>query len=62
MLSAVGVMIWDENRNFGSEQKNQYESALFRSGITTCYPDRFETGPDFVPGLPHAVCSLLQVP
>ena len=36
MLAAVGVMIWDENRNFGSEQTNQCESALFRSRMTAC--------------------------
>ena len=28
---------------------------LFRTRITECYSDRVETGPDFVPGLPHAV-------
>ena len=29
--------------------------SLFRTRITTCYPDRAATGPHFVPGLPHAV-------
>ena len=28
MLSAVGVMNWDENRNFGSEQANQYHDMI----------------------------------
>ena len=40
---------------------------LFCTRITPCYPDRAATGPNFVPGLPHAVAhsrrsnaSLLQ--
>ena len=32
-----------------------YESALFRTRVTTCYPERVEAGPDFVPGLSHVV-------
>ena len=28
MLSAVGIMNWDENRNFGSEQANQYHDMV----------------------------------
>ena len=36
-------------------------AADFRTRITACYSDRVETGPDFVPGLPHAVAHSLQV-
>ena len=35
--------------------------ALFRTRITACcYPDRVETGPHFVPGLPHVPARLSQ--
>ena len=39
---AVGAAISDEIR--------AYASCRFRTRITTCYPDRVETGPGFVPG------------
>ena len=29
--------------------------SLFRTRITTCYSDRVEAGPDFVPESPHVV-------
>ena len=39
-----------------------YVFSSFRTRITTCYSDRVETGPDFVPGLPHVVAHFSQVP
>ena len=39
--------------NAGPSSRLAFSS--FRTRITTCYPNRVDAGPDFVPGLPHVV-------
>ena len=36
-------------------QTASYVFSFFRTRITTCFSDRVETGPDFVPVIPHVV-------
>ena len=41
--------------NVGYDGLSWYVFSSFRTRITTCHSDRAATGPDFVPGLPHAL-------
>ena len=46
---------WPRPRLRGTTTLTSTPSSSFRTRITTCYSDRVETGPDFVPGLPHVI-------
>ena len=43
-----------------SEERVSYVLSFLCTRITTCYSDRVETGPDFVPGLPHGISTELR--
>ena len=52
--------VGQRNTRVACRAPSQLSVSLLRTRITTCYPDRVEPGPYFVPGLPHVVahCAL----